>query len=90
MIELKEVLTKIKAQDYRDGNGTFQILFLKANREEKTGGQWVNLQKACAAGLPPNCKGHEMIGIKCMGTGKRYAVHIRLIFQLNKIDIYWR
>jgi hypothetical protein len=79
----------MRKRDYRDGNGTFAATFLKCNRHEKSGGDLVFVDEACCMGLPPNCDGHEMIGIRDMQTGKKYAVHNRLLFQLNNEEIYW-
>ena len=89
MIDLKEALRIIREKDYRDGKGSFSLTFGTANRDEATGGELINLKKACGCGLPKNCKGHEMIGIKCMETGKPYAVHNRLIFEFNDQEIIW-
>lgn len=89
MIELKEALRQIDNKDYRDGNGSFDITFLTTDRTRKTGGEFVSLKGAQKCGLPPNCKGHEMRGIKCNETGKKYAVHNRLIFTLDHHEIYW-
>jgi hypothetical protein len=30
-----------------------------------------------------------MVGIKDMDSGKRYPVHNRLLFSLNKMEVYW-
>ena len=89
MLDLKSGIKFIKSRDYRDGNGTFQVAFLKCNRTKKIGGEYVSLENACHCGLPPNCQDHEMIGIMDMDTGKKFAVHIRLLFDLNKQPIYW-
>lgn len=82
-------IREIDKKDFRDGNGTFAVLFLTCNRDKKIGGEFIELTDACSCGLPPNCKGHEMRGIKDMLTGKKYAVHNRLIYQLNYKDAYW-
>lgn len=89
MIELKQALREIDTKDYRDGNGSFCILFMTLDVNRNTGGEMIELTNACKCGLPPNCKGHDMRGIKDMETGKPYAVHNRLIFQYNKQNIYW-
>lgn len=89
MIEHKAALDLIKTIGYRDNKGSFKVAFLKCNRHKKTGGQWVILDNACSCGLPPNCNGHEMVGIRDMQSGKEYAVHNRLIFELNEQEIYW-
>jgi len=89
MIALKDTLRAIKLHDYRDGRGTFSVIFLTCNRAKKTGGELIELTEACAMGLPPNCKDSDMIGIKDMSTGKPYAVHNKLIFQFNKQEVYW-
>jgi len=89
VIELKELLRYIDKHDYRDGNGNFKIAFMTCDRTKLTGGELVVLDNACGCGLPPNCKGYEMRGIKDMETGKPYAVHNRLIFQLNDMEAYW-
>lgn len=75
--------------DFRDVDKCFSIVFLTCHREKKTGGELIKLEDANKCGLPPNCKGHEMRGIKDNITGKRYAVHNRLIFQLDGQEIYW-
>jgi hypothetical protein len=89
MISLKDALEFIRKHDYRDGRGEFSIVFMTCNRDKRDGGELIKLTRACMMGLPPNCKGHEMVGIKCMETGKKYAVHNRLIFQLNEQEIFW-
>lgn len=89
MIELKHALREIDKMDFRDGNGNFSIVFLTCNRDKKTGGELIRLENANSCGLPPNCKGHEMRGIKDNETEKRYAVHNRLIFQFNNEEIFW-
>ncbi|MGY4385642.1 hypothetical protein ACVWYN_002688 [Pedobacter sp. UYP24] len=89
MIELKLALRAIDKMDYRDGTESFSIVFLTADRTRKTGGEMIVLESANKCGLPPGCKDHEMRGIKDNETGKRYAIHNRLIFQFNKQDIYW-
>lgn len=88
-IDLKLALADMKTKDYRDGGGTFGIVFLTANRDKKTGGEIIRLTNAHQCGLPPNCKGHEMRGVKDMATGKPYAVHNRLIFEYNGEEIFW-
>jgi hypothetical protein len=89
VISLKDAVDLIEQHDYRDGKGPFKIVFLTCHREKKEGGELIVLDKACGMGLPPNCKGHEMRGVKCMDTGKKYAVHNRLIFQINGQEVYW-
>lgn len=89
MISLKDALTEIDKRDYRDGNGNFAITFMLLHRHKKTGGEILMLANACKCALPPNCKGHEMRGIKDMETGKPYPVHNRLMFQYNNQEIYW-
>lgn len=89
MIELKMALREIDRMDYRDGQGQFSILFLTCHRDKKSGGEWVHLDRACSMGLPPNSKGKEMRGIRDMDTGKKYAVHNRLMFKFNNEDIFW-
>jgi len=90
MIALKNALTLIRKHDFRDGYGSFSIDFMKCNRDKGTGGELISLDKACSCGLPPTCKNvHEMCGIKDMETGKKYAVHNRLMFTVNGQPIYW-
>lgn len=88
-ISLKDALREIDKRDYRDGNGAFKIGFMLADRTKKTGGDLIFLDNACKCALPPNCKGHEMRGIKDMDTGKPYPVHNRLMFTYNNLDLYW-
>jgi hypothetical protein len=88
-IDIKSALQLIDSKDYRDGKGNFSVIFMTCHRKKKTGGELIRLDNACKCGLPPNCKGHEMRGIKDMETGKPYAVHNRLIFTLNQQEIYW-
>jgi hypothetical protein len=89
MIALADALKIIRQHDYRDGNGSFGVVFLTCNRTDRTGGELIELTEACGCGLPPTCKDHDMIGIKDMQTGKPYAVHNKLLFQINKQEIYW-
>ena len=89
MIELKIGLRIIDKRDFRDHNGDFKIKFMTCHRAKKTGGEFIELESACKMGLPPNCKGHEMRGIKDMLTGKKYAVHNRLIYEINGQKVYW-
>lgn len=76
-------------KDYRDNNGTFAIRFLTCNRAKEKGGELIYLEAAYQCGLPPNCKGLEMRGVKCALTGKPYAVHNRLIFEYDDEDVFW-
>lgn len=89
MIELKAVLADIKTKDYRDTSETFAMKFVTCHRDKRTGGEIISLQKANSAGLPPNCKGHEMRGLRDTETGKHYAVHNRLIIEYNGQETYW-
>lgn len=90
MISLKNALREIAKKDYRDGNGVFSILFLTCNRTKKTGGELVEIKNACQCGLPSNYGNlNEMRGIMDMDTGKKTAVHNRLIFQINNEEVYW-
>ena len=89
MIELKIALRQIDKMDFRDGQGKFSIVFMTCDRTKKKGGELIRLDNANSCGLPPNCKKHEMRGILCNDTGKKYAVHNRLIFQFNNEEIYW-
>lgn len=89
MLELKKALNEIRYKDYRDGKGNFSACFMLLNRNQKTGGELLALSNACGCGLPPTCKGIDMVGIMDMETGKRYPVHNRLLFQLNGQEIYW-
>jgi len=90
MIALNNALKLLAAHDYRDGNGTIPIVIMKCNREKKKGGQLIQIDKACSCGLPPTCKNaNEMRGVMDMETGKKYAVHNRLIFQINGKEVYW-
>jgi len=89
MIELKAAIRQIDKMDFRDTRESFSIVFLKCNRDKRTGGELVHLTSANKCGVPPNCEKHEIRGIKCNETGKRYAVHDRLIFQFNDEVIYW-
>ena len=89
MIDLKHALIEMKQKDFRDNNGNFSVLFLTCNRDKKMGGNWIKIPNACRCGLPPHCKEHEMIGVKDMDTGKKYAIHNRLIFEFNNQPIYW-
>jgi hypothetical protein len=89
MLSLNDALQIIKLHDYRDGNGSFKAVFMTCHREDKKGGELIELKNACGMGLPPKCAGHEMIGIRDMETGKPYAVHNRLLFTVNEQEIYW-
>lgn len=89
MINLKDALADMKTKDYRDGGGNFSICFITCHREKKTGGDIISLNNAQQCGLPPNCKGHEMRGVRDMDTGKPYAVHNRLIVMYNGLEIFW-
>lgn len=75
--------------DYRDGTGPFSITFMTCDRNRKTGGEIIVLESANKCGVPDSCKDREMRGIKCNQTGKRYAVHNRLMFTFNNENIYW-
>jgi len=89
VIAFKEAIREIDKRDFRDGNGSFALVFMTCDVNRKTGGELISLVNACKCGLPPNCKTHDMRGIKDLETGKKYAVHNRLIFQYNKQEIYW-
>lgn len=89
MISLRDALQHIDARDYRDSNGTFSIQFMTCHRAKREGGQIITIEKAAKCGLPPNCKGHAMRGIKDSDTGKKTAVHNNLIFTLNGMEVFW-
>lgn len=89
MLELKDALRQLDRMDYRDGNGTFSIVFMTCNRDKKAGGEMIELDEANRCGLPPTCKDHEMRGVRCAETGKKYAVHNRLMFRFNGEEIFW-
>jgi hypothetical protein len=90
MIALKNALRLMSKKDYRDGNGTFSIVFMTCNRDKKTGGEIVRIDNACQCGLPSNYGNlNEMRGIMDMDTGKKTAVHNRLIFQVDNSEVYW-
>jgi len=89
MLELKDALRQLDRMDFRDGNGTFSLVFMTCHRDKETGGELIELPKANRCGLPPNCKDLEMRGIRDAETGKKYAVHNRLMFRMNGKEIYW-
>ncbi|MBC7416642.1 MAG: hypothetical protein H7325_00620, partial [Pedobacter sp.] len=82
-------IREIDKKDYRDGNGCFSILFMTLDTNRNTGGELIELRNAAKCALPPNCKAHEMRGIKDLDTGKPYPVHNRLIFKFDNKPIYW-
>lgn len=88
-INLSEGLRLIRERDYRDGKGSFSATFMLCHRHKQTGGELIELTNACCCGLPPNCNGHEMVGIKDMETGKPYPVHNRLLFVIEGKEVYW-
>jgi hypothetical protein len=89
VIDLKTALREIDKKDYRDGNGTFSIVFMTCDRNRKTGGEIRVIRNACKCGLPKDCKSYAMRGIMDMDTGKKTAIHNYLIFQYNKHEVYW-
>ena len=89
MISQAAAVEHIKQHDYRDGKGTFAIQFMTCDRTKKEGGEILTIEKACGCGVPPYCKPYYMRGIKDMDTGKKYAVHVPLIFTLDGKDIFW-
>jgi len=89
MLDYNAALKLIKSKDFRDRKGDFSAVFLSADRTRNTGGDLVCLEHACGCGLPRSCQDQEMIGIMDMDTGRRYPVHTRLIFQIDKQEIYW-
>ncbi len=89
MIELKDAIREIDRKGQKDGNGNFAVVFMTLDSSRDLGGDLIKLKNAVGCGLPPNCKGHEMRGIKDLDTGKDYPVHNRLIFEFNNQKIYW-
>ena len=89
MIEIKLAIREIDSKGQKDGNGTFAVQFMTLDANRGTGGELISIENACGCGLPPSCKGHEMRGIMDLDTHKPYAVHNRLMFQINHLPIYW-
>jgi hypothetical protein len=62
-------------------------VFMKCNRDKRTGGQLVKVEHAKKCGLPYHCADHEMRGIVDQ-YGNKTAVHLRLIFEFNGLTVY--
>ncbi|WP_374949626.1 hypothetical protein [Mucilaginibacter sp.] len=67
--------------------GAFSMVYLSCHRSKKTGGDWITVENVTKCGLPYSCKDHEMIGYR-EESGKITAVHLRLVFQINGMQVY--
>lgn len=67
---------------------TFSITFLKCNRDKKTGGELISLVKAQKHGLKAQPGYKYMVGIYDPETGRRMAVHEKLIFKFNGQEVF--
>ena len=89
MISQPDAVKHIRRHDYRDGNGAFKAQFMLCDRTKKEGGEILTIENACGCGIPPTCKAYYMVGIKDMDNGKKYAVHVPLLFTLDGKEVFW-
>lgn len=75
--------------DHEKGKATFHIKYYDCNRTKGTGGRLIEVAQAKKCGLPYHCNDHEMRGLQNLESGKKTAVHLRLIEEFNGLKVYW-
>lgn len=89
MITLDAALEITRRAVFGESQETFSIEYLDCDRDKKTGGNLIQIARAQKHGLK-NLAGYKyMIGIYDHETGRRKAVHERLIFKINGQEVYW-
>ncbi|MBC8053746.1 MAG: hypothetical protein H7Y13_11845 [Sphingobacteriaceae bacterium] len=89
MLSLKQGLEILNEAVFGESPKTFSIEFGTCNRDKKSGGDILNIAKAQKHGLKAQSGYKYMLGIYDHETGRRIAVHERLIFKINGQEIYW-
>ena len=89
MIALETVLIQMKDAELGKSQKAFALTFLHCNRDKKTGGEMVTIIKAQKHGLKNKPGYRYMVGIFDHNSGKRMAVHERLIFKFNGQEVFW-
>lgn len=89
MFALQTVLNTMQEAYMGQSDKCFSIAFLKCDRNKKTGGELVTIARAQKHGLKAFHGYKRMIGIFDHDTGRRAAVHERLIFKFNGQEVYW-
>ncbi len=74
---------------YLESTQTFEMKYMKADEKRRTGGQIVHVEKAQKCGLPYHCSDNEMRGVVNLESGLKTAFHLRLVFEFNKMTVYW-
>lgn len=88
-IHYRDMVAELDQCDHERSDKTFSLVYDECDLKRNTGGKRVELSKAKKCGLPFHCADHEMRGIIDEESGKKTAVHLRLIFQFNGKQVYW-
>lgn len=87
---LQDALRLIDSFDEIGGRRTFDVQYVRADRQRRTGGQLVELKGVRKIGSQFNQSGKQMINVQAPGnTGHPYPIHIRLITAINGEKVYW-
>jgi type 1 fimbria pilin len=89
MISLEIALNEMRNAELGKSQKSFAISFLNCNRDKKTGGEMVTIIQAQKHGLKNTPGYRHMVGIYDHNSGKRMAVHERLIFKFNGQEVFW-
>lgn len=75
--------------DLKGENKPFSIVFYTLNLEKNTGGERKELFNCRIIPQPHNMYKNDTIGIRSEGAEHDYAVHVRLIKEINGEKIKW-
>ena len=89
MIALETVLNEMRNSEFGKSKKSFAITFLNCNRDKKTGGDLITIINAQKHGLKNTSGYRHLVGIYDHASGKRMAVHERLIFKFNGQEVFW-
>jgi hypothetical protein len=88
-IHYREMIKEMDDADHERSDKTFSLVYDECDLKRQTGGKRVRVEHAKKCGLPYHCADHEMRGIIDQDSGKRTAVHLRLVFVFNNKVVYW-
>lgn len=83
------MIREMDACKYGDSQQTFKIVYMKADKNRRTGGQLITVDRGQKCGLPYHCADNEMRGVVDMDSGKKTGFHLRLVFEFNDLIVYW-
>lgn len=86
-IDYREMIKAIDAADHESKGRIESLIYIPADKTRNKGGNWVELTDVQKCGLPYHCNDNEMRGF--VGRdGKVMPVHLRLIFEFNRLTVY--